>query len=227
MGGSRKTPAMRPRPSGYPKHLARVADLLQKFPGVGEKAAQRLALFLVTSTEDVAGPLGAALMSLRSQVVLCARCRSLAEATIDSTPPLCEVCKDPRRDESLLCVVAHVRDLLAIEASGEMRGRYFVLGVLLSPLEGIDAGELPLAQLRAIVTDPEHPVDEVLLALPSTVDGDATSHLLTREIGRLGPRVTTIAKGMPSAGEIEYADKITLRVAIAGRLALAERKAGA
>lgn len=214
MGGARKP--LRPRPAGYPEHLARVADLLQKFPGVGEKAAQRLALFLVTSTDDVAGPLGAELVHLRARITLCARCRNLAETPSDGSPPICGICRDTRRNGSLLCVVAHVRDLLAIEGSGEMPGRYFVLGALLSPLEGIDSGELPLDALRAMVTG-EPPVAEVLLALPSSVNGEATSMLLTRELGKLGPRITTIAKGMPSAGEIEYADAITLRVAITGR----------
>jgi recombination protein RecR len=210
-----------PTPTGYPPHLVRVAQLLQKFPGVGEKAAQRHALHLVTCEEDVAGQLAPLLATLRDTIRRCTRCYGLAERH-DDAPPVCGICADTRRAPGLLCIVAHVRDQIAIEASGEMRGHYFVLGKLLSPLEGISAEELAmgalLARVKAHASDLPDPAGmEVLLALPASVNGDATALYLAREIGQLGVTVTRIAKGMPSGAEVEYADALTLRVAIAGR----------
>src|SRR6185295_14648303 len=125
-------------------------------------------------------------------------------------------CRDPRRDASLLCVVARVQDLLAIERSGAMRGRYFVLGKLLSPLEGIGASELPLDALKAAIAG-ETPVREVLVATPPSVDGEATALLVARELAALGVNVTRIASGIPHGGDLEFADQITLGRAIAGR----------
>jgi recombination protein RecR len=128
---------------------------------------------------------------------------------------LCVVCRDTRRDPSLLCVVARVQDLLAIEKSGAMRGRYFVLGRLLSPLDGIGPEELPLDRLLALVR--EQGVAEVIVATPPSVDGEATALLLARELGRAGTRVSRIASGVPHGGDLEFADQITLGRAIDGR----------
>src|SRR5271170_2154187 len=131
-----------------PERLARVAHLLARLPGVGEKTAQRFALFLATADEEVARELGRALTELRDHVRPCSRCGNIAEGA-PGAPALCSVCEDSRRDDKLLCVVGRVQDLLAIERSGAMRGRYFVLGRLLSPLEGIGAEDLPIEALRA------------------------------------------------------------------------------
>src|SRR5262245_24441561 len=120
-----------------PPRLARVAQLLGRLPGVGEKTALRFALFLATADETAARELGAELAGLRDHVMPCSRCGNIAESEEPGAPALCSVCADTRRDASLLCVVARVQDLLAIERSGAMRGRYFVLGRLLSPLEGV------------------------------------------------------------------------------------------
>lgn len=215
-GRGTPAPAFGGARGGLPARLARVAQLLARLPGVGEKTAQRFALFLVTAGEDTARELGGELVELCQHLRPCVRCGHIAEVG-DDGQALCAVCLDPRRDDALLCVVARVQDLLAIERSGAMRGRYFVLGRLLSPLEGIGAEELPLETLKARVRDPERPVREVLVATPPSVDGEATALLLARELGALGIQVTRIASGVPHGGDLEFADQVTLGRAIEGR----------
>jgi recombination protein RecR len=213
-----------------PDRLARVVSLLARLPGVGEKTAQRYALFLATGDEAASRDLGRELAELRDHVRPCDRCGNIADAEPGS-PPICAICRDSRRDPALLCVVSRVQDLLAIERSGAMRGRYFVLGRLLSPLEGIGADDLPLAALRARTCSPlgaggavgegDAPggpvVKEVLVATPPSVDGEATALLIARELGALGVRVTRIASGVPHGGDLEFADQVTLGRAIDGR----------
>lgn len=218
----------RPAPAGMPDRLARVVQLLARLPGVGEKTAQRYALFLATGDEAAARDLGRELAELRAYVRPCERCGNIADAE-PGAPAICAICKDTRRDPALLCVVSRVQDLLAIERSGAMRGRYFVLGRLLSPLEGIGADELPLDTLRAQVFAPPDAgaapgeaaaapaVKEVLVATPPSVDGEATALLIARELGALGVRVTRIASGVPHGGDLEFADQVTLGRAIEGR----------
>ncbi|AUX19846.1 recombinase RecR [Sorangium cellulosum] len=211
--------AFRGAPGGLPGRLSRVAQLLARLPGVGEKTAQRFALFLVTAGEDTARDLGSELVDLCEHIRPCTRCGHIAEVGEgdEAGQALCAICRDARRDGALLCVVARVQDLLAIERSGAMRGRYFVLGRLLSPLEGVGAEELPLEALRARVRDPEQPVREVLVATPPSVDGEATALLIARELGALGIQVTRIASGVPHGGDLEFADQVTLGRAIEGR----------
>lgn len=213
----------------FPDRLQRLVQLLGRLPGVGEKTAQRYALALVTGEPSRARELGRALLELHDWVRPCARCNHMAELAPASGalgaaatpsadgPALCSICSDPKRDPSMLCVVARVQDLLAIERSGVMRGRYFVLGKLLSPLDGVGREELGLDRLRALVTDPGAPVTEVLVATPPSVDGEATAFLLARELGALGAKVTRIASGVPHGGDLEFADQITLGRAIEHR----------
>jgi recombination protein RecR len=201
-------------PAGTPDRLARVVQLLARLPGVGEKTAQRYALFLATGEEAISRDLGRELSALRDHVRPCVRCGNIADSEPEE-PAVCAVCRDGRREASLLCVVARVQDLLAIERSGAMRGRYFVLGRLLSPLEGVGAEELPLDALRERVRADQ--VTEVLVATPPSVDGEATALLVARELGALGVRVTRIASGVPHGGDLEFADQVTLGRAIEGR----------
>jgi recombination protein RecR len=203
--------------AGMPPRLSRTAQLLGRLPGVGEKTALRFALFLATADEAAARELGAELTALRDHVKPCARCGNIAETLDPSVPALCAVCADSRRDPTLLCVVARVQDLLAIERSGAMRGRYFVLGRLLSPLEGISIEDLPVDALMARIKDEREPVKEILIATPPSVDGEATALLLARELAPLQVRVTRIASGIPHGGDLEYADQVTLGRAIEGR----------
>ncbi|MBL8715269.1 MAG: recombination protein RecR, partial [Myxococcales bacterium] len=139
----------------------------------------------------------------------------LAEVEIVDAPVVCEVCADPRRDPTLLCVVAKVSDLSAIERSGAMRGRYFVLGRLVSPLDGVGPDDLPLDRLSARIR--EDGVREVIVATPPSVDGEATALLLARELEALGVTLSRIASGVPHGSELEFADQVTLGRAIAGR----------
>ncbi|MFO0759878.1 MAG: recombination mediator RecR [Byssovorax sp.] len=199
-----------------PERLARAVQLLGRLPGVGEKTAQRYALFLATTDESTARELGRELGELRDHLRPCDRCGNIAEAEPEG-PAVCAICRDPRRDPGLVCVVGRVQDLLAIERSGAMRGHYFVLGRLLSPLEGVGSDELPLDALRARVRSAEAPVREVLVATPPSVDGEATALLIARELGALGVKVTRIASGVPHGGDLEYADQVTLGRAIEGR----------
>jgi recombination protein RecR len=197
-----------------PARLTRLVDLFARLPGVGEKTAQRFALWLAVERSDVASELGKALAELADAVRPCERCGNVAE--VDETRhALCAVCRDGRRDPSVLCIVARVQDLLAVERSGAMRGRYFVLGRLLSPLDGVGPEELPLPKLMArIVGDG---VREVILATPPSVDGEATALLLARELAGRGLAISRIASGVPHGGDLEFADQITLGRAIDGR----------
>jgi recombination protein RecR len=199
-----------------------VRQLVQRFaqlPGVGEKTAQRFALHLATGDPDVAEQLGRALCGLATSVGTCVHCGNIADREAD-LPPTCDICRDSKRDGSLLCVVARIQDLISIERSGAVRGTYFVLGRLLSPLEGIGAEELPLEALDRRLSDPERPVQEVLVATPPSVDGEATALLLAQRLAPLGMRVTRIASGIPHGGDLEYSDPVTIGRAIAGRRGL-------
>ncbi len=197
-----------------PDALLRLIELLSRLPGVGEKTAQRFALHLVAERTGTAQALGTALVELEQRVKSCSQCGNIAE--LDAAgKALCQVCRDSRRDSALLCIVAKVQDLLAIERSGSMRGRYFVLGRLLSPLDGIGPDELPLARLFQRLT--EDGVREVIVATPPSVDGEATALLLARELGARGVTVSRIASGVPHGGDLEFADQITLGRAIEGR----------
>ncbi|MGD0525041.1 MAG: recombination mediator RecR [Polyangiaceae bacterium] len=193
--------------------VQRLVKLLSRLPGVGEKTAQRYVLWLLTADEALARSLGAELSLLRDEVGPCERCGNVAE--IHEGRALCEVCTDGKRDAKVLCVVARVHDLMAIERAGAMRGRYFVLGKLLSPLEGVGPEDLPLARLVERIRGDG--VTEVIVATPPSVDGEATALLLKRELAPLGVAVTRIASGVPHGGDLEFADPITMGRALAGR----------
>ncbi|MEZ4439495.1 MAG: recombination mediator RecR [Polyangiaceae bacterium] len=198
---------------------ASIQELVQVFtvlPTVGEKTAQRFALFLATQKPEAARALGEALIAMTEAITTCSRCGNLAEKTSEA-PALCDICRDHKRKAELLCVVARIQDLLSIERSSAFAGRYFVLGRLLSPLEGIGAADLPIDALRLRVADG---VEEVVIATPPSVDGEATALLLARELGPLGVKVTRLASGVPHGGDLEFADPVTIGRALAGRRGL-------
>jgi recombination protein RecR len=200
--------------------IRRLVALLSRLPGVGEKTAQRYVLHLLTADPQIAKDLGSELGTLHEELRPCDRCGNIAEvppgAAAESVR--CEICLDEKRDPRVLCVVGRVHDLMAIERTGAMRGRYFVLGRLLSPLEGIGPEQLPVPRLVARIRD--EGVTEVIVATPPSVDGEATALLLKRELGPLGVAMTRIASGVPHGGDLEYADPITMGRALAGRQAL-------
>ncbi len=194
--------------------IAELTGLLKRLPGIGEKTAQRLALYLVTADAPYARSLGEAIRTLHDRVRPCDRCGNLA------TEPSCAICADARREHATVCVVGTVADLRAIERTGGYRGVYHVLGGLLSPLDGIGPSEIradSLLRRTAEAAASGEPVREVILATPPTVEGEATALYLAQALKSSGARVTRIAQGIPHGGEIEYADAVTLGRALDSR----------
>jgi recombination protein RecR len=199
--------------------VKKLVTLLSRLPGVGEKTAQRYVLYLLTADPEIAHDLGIELSTLHEELRPCVRCGNIADVIPgEENAVVCTICKDDRRDPKVLCVVGRVHDLYAIERTGAMRGRYFVLGRLLSPLEGIGPEELPLPRLLARIRD--EGVTEIIVATPPSVDGEATALFLKRELATTNVKMTRIASGVPHGGDLEYADPITMGRALAGRQAL-------
>lgn len=195
--------------SALPPPLARAIHELTKLPGIGEKTATRLAFHLLrTRPQDVAS-LADALVRLRDETRLCSVCLAL---TADDP---CRLCQDPDRDATSLCVVERPADLIALERSGQFRGRYHVLHGCLSPLDGIGPEQLRISELLHRLADGS--VREVVIATNPTVEGEATAIYLSRLIKPLGVRVTRIAHGLPVGADVEYADSLTLGKALEGR----------
>ena len=192
-----------------PGPIARLVCELGKLPGVGEKTAARLAFHILRAPEADATALASAITDLRAKIRLCGLCWDFTE----DDP--CAICRDARRDGSLLCVVAHPQDVLAIERTGGYRGRYHVLHGVLSPLEGIGPDDLRVAELvkRCGMGD----VREVIVATNPSVEGETTAIYLAKLLRPLGLRTSRIATGVPMGGELEYADRLTLARAIDGR----------
>jgi recombination protein RecR len=189
--------------------IARLVVELGKLPGVGEKTAARLAFHILRAPEADAAALASAISELRAKIRLCGLCWDFTE----EDP--CAICRDQRRDSSLLCVVAHPQDVLAIERTGGYRGRYHVLHGVLSPLEGIGPDDLRIAELVKRCGGGD--VREVIVATNPSVEGETTAIYLAKLIRPLGVRASRIATGVPMGGELEYADRLTLARAIDGR----------
>jgi recombination protein RecR len=193
----------------HPPPLARLIDALERLPGIGPKSAQRLAFHLLKQPAGAARELAEALLGLKEHVKNCSRCFNVT----DRDP--CRICVDASRDEGLVCVVEEPNDLLAMERTGEYRGRYHVLLGALSPLDGIGPDEL---KVRELLTRLEaDAVREVILATNPNVEGEATAIYLAKLLRPLGVRVTRIARGLPVGGDLEYADEVTLARALEGR----------
>jgi recombination protein RecR len=199
-----------------PSVMQRLVQAFTRLPGVGEKTALRFTLHLLGDQKPAMEALSLALAEACAKLSPCDRCGNIAEVD-PAGRATCSICADERRDPRQLCVVARVQDLMAIERSGAMRGRYFVLGRLLSPLDGVGPEELPLARLQQQLETPG--VEELVIATPPSVEGEATALHLAREFGGR-VRVTRIASGIPHGGDLEFADPITLGRAMAGRRTL-------
>jgi recombination protein RecR len=189
--------------------LERLVRAFSRLPGIGQKTATRLAFHLLRAPEEQAAELALAIHEVRTQLKLCSVCCDLT----DRDP--CAVCTDPRRDATLLCVVAQPQDVLALERTATFRGRYHVLHGVLDALEGVGPEELKVAPLLRRLEAGE--VREVVLATSPSVEGDATALYLHKLLSPMGLRVTRIASGIPTGGEIEYADGITLGRALSTR----------
>ena len=193
----------------YPGPIARLLDALQKLPGVGPKTAQRLTFFLLKQPAAEVSALSEAIARLKSEIVHCGTCFNVT----DEDP--CRICRDPARDARALCVVEEPNDLLAMERTGEYRGRYHVLMGALSPLDGIGPEDLRVRELLARLE--KEPAEEVILATNPNVEGEATAIYLAKLLKPFGLRVTRIARGLPVGGDLEYADEVTLSKALEGR----------
>ena len=193
----------------YPEPVARLIDALQRLPGIGPKTAQRLTFFLLKRPADEVRELGDALVAVKEKISYCRTCFNVT----DEDP--CRICSDPRRDEHVICVVEEPNDLLAMERTGEYRGRYHVLLGALSPLDGIGPDDLKIRELLARLEDRE--TTEVILATNPNVEGEATALYLAKLLRPLVGRLTRIARGLPVGGDLEYADQVTLSKALEGR----------
>jgi len=189
--------------------IQRLIDELGRLPGIGAKSAQRLAFHLLGVEEADARRLATAITDMRDQVSLCERCFNVAAGE------LCSICRDTRRDDSLICVVERPQDIVVVERTQEFRGRYHVLGGSLSPINGIGPGQLRFDELRRRL-EPEG-VEELIVATNPTIEGDATAMYIAREFKPLGLRVTRLASGLPVGGDLDYADELTLGRALTGR----------
>ena len=189
--------------------IERLIQLLARLPGLGPRSARRAALFLIKKREQVMAPLAGAIQTALERIVVCRTC-----GNIDSQNP-CTVCTDTRRDPSVIVVVADVADLWALERASAINARYHVLGGTLSPLDGVGPQDLTIDALVSRAHDPA--VNEVILALNATVDGQTTAHYITDLIHDANVRVTRLAHGVPVGGELDYLDEGTLAAAIKSR----------
>lgn len=192
--------------------IERLVARLKKLPGIGEKSATRLAFHLLGAPELEVQGLAEAISRLKRETVLCEICFDIA----NQSP--CAICRDERRDPSLVCVVEEPADLAAIEKSGRFHGRYHVLGGAFAPIDGVGPKELRVAELEARVR--RGGIEEVLLATNPNTEGDATAHYLCERLRPLGVRLTRIAYGMPLGGDLEYADHVTVGICIENRRAI-------
>lgn len=184
-------------------------DELGRLPGIGPKSAQRIAFHLLKASTDDVGRLAHALTDAKAKVRFCARCWNVADAEF------CPICNDDRRDPTVVCVVEEARDIVAIERTGEFRGRYHVLLGAMNPLEGVGPEQLKVKELFARITPEE--ITEVILCTNPNTEGEVTAMYLARMLTPFGVRVTRIASGLPVGGDLEYADELTLGRALEGR----------
>ena len=184
-------------------------DELGRLPGVGPKSAQRIAFHLLAADPADVRRLVLALTEVKDKVRFCTVCGNVAEEE------QCRICRDPRRDPTVLCVVEEPKDVVAIEKTREFRGRYHVLGGAISPMDGVGPDDLRTRELMARLSDGT--VTEVILATDPNLEGEATATYLARLLGPMGLRITRIASGLPVGGDLEYADEITLGRAFEGR----------
>ena len=203
------TRQLTPSVSTLPEPIATLVARLNTLPGVGPRSAERIALHLVQAEADSVRQLAQAILTARERIRPCPICGALTE----SEP--CVTCADPRRDASLLCLVEQPVDILSLEKSGTFNGRYHVLGGRISPLNGVEPEDLRIADLEARLK--KEPIREIILALGTDVEGDATSFYLARRLAAHGVRVTRIAHGIPAGSGLEFADELTLSRALEGR----------
>ncbi len=195
--------------ASLPPPLTNLIESLNSLPGIGPRSAERLALHLARSDPSRVKALADTIVTAREQIRLCERCGSLTQ----ETP--CPLCQDSQRDSTLVCVVEQPVDVISIEKSGTFKGRYHVLGGRISPINGVEAEDLNIEGLESRLGN--EPIQEIILALGTDVEGEATCHYLTERLRRHGVRVSRIAHGLPAGTGLELADELTLSQALEGR----------
>ncbi len=187
-----------------------VVTELAKLPGIGKRTAMRLALHLLKQEKIFSERLGASIINMRTNIQFCKHCHNVSDQEI------CEICSNPRRDKKLICVVEDIRDVMAIENTGQFQGLYHVLGGLISPMDGISPSNLTIDKLTERIK--LEAVEEVIFALSATVEGDTTNFYIYKQLKAFPVKLSTIARGVAIGDEIEFADEITLGRSIIGRL---------
>jgi recombination protein RecR len=202
--------------SVYAPPIQRLVSELSKLPGIGNRTAQRLAFHILRASGEDAEALAQAIRDVKERIGLCEVCCNLAEG------PRCRICEDERRDAAVICVVEEPSDVIALERTHEYRGRYHVLGGALSPIDGVDADDLHIAELFRRVEAPGSEIREVVLATNPTTTGEATALHIAESLRGRAPQVavTRLASGLPVGADLEYADEVTLGRAFSGRRAV-------
>lgn len=198
------------------KLLERAVQELSHLPGIGQRTALRLALYLLHEDPPVTQKLADALVKMRNEIHFCRRCYNISDTDI------CEICSNPKRDENTLCIVADTRDVFAVENTAQFNGLYHVLGGIINPMEGVGPGDLHITPLIERVNKEE--VKEIILALPATVEGDTTGFYLFKLLSPFDITITTIARGVAVGNELEYTDEVTLGRSILNRLPFDNKK---
>ena len=197
----------------YSSAVQELIDQLGRLPGIGPKSAQRVAFYLLKAPTEDAARLARAIVDAKERVSFCDRCFNLSEGGEE-----CGVCRDPRREERMVCVVEDSQDIVAIERTQEFRGRYHVLQGAFSPIDGVGVDQLRVKELMTRVG--EEDIEEVIIATNPNLEGEATAALLAKYLKPMGVKVSRIASGLPVGGDLEYADELTLGRALEGRTLL-------
>lgn len=192
------------------KLLEQAVQELAKLPGIGKKTALRLALHLLRNESHEVEALGSSLIKMKNEVLFCRQCHNISDTEV------CNICVNPKREGSIVCVVEDIRDVLAIENTSQFNGLYHILGGIISPMEGIGPGDLNIDSLVKRVS--EQNIVELILALPTTIEGDTTNFYIYKKLRDTEVLITTIARGISIGDELEYADELTLGRSIVNRL---------
>ena len=189
--------------------LENAVNEFSKLPGIGKKTALRLVLFLLKQNKDEVQSFGDSIIKLFNEIKYCRSCNNISDTE------LCKICANPSRDHSTICVVENIRDVLSIENTQQYHGIYHVLGCIISPIDGFGPGDLVLKTLETKIKNKE--VEEIILALPTTMEGDTTNFYLYRKFNDSGVKISTLARGVSIGDDLEYADEITLGRSIVNR----------
>ena len=192
------------------KLIEQAVESFATLPGIGRKTALRLVLHLIKQEPEATEQFAEALSKMRQQIKTCTRCHNISDELV------CHICQDKLRDQQLICVVETIRDVMAIEDTGQFRGQYHVLGGVISPIEGIGPTDLNIDTLVDRVKVQQ--VNEVILAISPTIEGDTTAFYLAKQLNGLSVQISNIARGVSFGGELEYADELTLARSISGRI---------